>query len=165
VQTHSSWLIAEFFFNRCWSAFDALIEKHPFSYILLLPHRYGNNFITDEIIFPPLNQVSDSFSFKMAVLDFIEATQNPTRGKMKKLTPLEMKIILFFSSGGTVSTIFNNLNWPKTRAYSHRINVAKKLGLKHPCYLSFHLKSMSPHAVYLTLSLDRYRRHQGKLPK
>lgn len=101
------------FFSRCWSGFDALIEKYPCSDILLLPHRYGNNFIIDEIIYPPLSQVSDSSSFKMAVLGFIEERQKSNRRKMKELTPLEIQTLMFFSSGYTVSKIFDNFKWQK----------------------------------------------------
>lgn len=135
-------------FSRLWSRFDEIIVNHPHSDILLLPHRYGNNFINDEIIFPQLKNASHSESFRMAIYSFLK--KPPPSRVMKQFTHTQKKLSPYFSSGKSVAVISNIFKWPRARSYTHRINLSKRLGLKHASYLSFHLSNLSPYFIYLS---------------
>lgn len=144
------------FFSRVWSNFTALFETFPRGRFSWIPNGLRERFLLDTVLLIQSSDMTDPVSFSRAVNRAVNKDLQhkcvEDRVKNYSFSSVEKNLLQCFLAGMSVHDVSKYINRPAAYIYAHRIKLSEKMGLKHPCYLSFHLKKISVYALDFNLS-------------
>lgn len=139
------------FFSRVWTNFTALFEKFPQGKFSWIPNGHRERFLLDTVFLIKRCDIADPISFSRAVDKHLKNKCVEKHVKNYSLSSVEKRLFQCFFMGMSVHNISKYIKRPASYIYASRMQLSKKMGLKHPCYLSFHLKKISVYALEFNL--------------